>query len=158
MLSTINWKIIFEAVLWWRIVYGTLKTILGITLLGFVGTSFYKIFTTLMAHEIIEDPSDILIRTILPYIQSNPAEITYFVALYLIFWGLTEIFLSANLLKERLWAFPTTMIIVGLFVLYEIYRVSYTHSLILFGIIIIDIFILGIIYLEYTKAKVRQLH
>jgi len=156
-IENITFDLIFKTVLWWRILYGSFKILLGITLINFVGTSFYEIFRAIMSHEIIEDPTDLLIRVVSFFLQHSPQTITYFVSVYLIFWGFIEIFLSINLLREKLWAFPTSIITIGLFVVYEVYRVTHTHSLILLVIIIIDIVIVYIIYREYVRLKKERL-
>jgi len=139
--------------MWWRIIYGSLRLILGFTLLKIIGTPVSDIFYTLMEHEIIEDPNDLLIQITNPFIQHLPFTITYFLAGYLIFWGIMDIFLSINLLKHRLWAFSVSIYIIGIFVLYEIYRFSYTHSYILAGVILVDLIIIWLIKKEYDNLR-----
>jgi uncharacterized membrane protein len=60
------------------------------------------------------------------------------------------------LLRERKWAFPSGIVLIGLFILYEIYRFAHTHSLILVGVIIIDLAILWIIWREYQNRFVKN--
>lgn len=137
----------------WRIVYGVFRLILGLVLLHFVHTPITTLLFQLMHHEVVEDPQDLLIQTAHPLLQHFSYTVTYFLAFYLIFWGSIEIFLSINLLIRKLWAFPTSIILMGLFVLYEIYRVFNTHSLILVWIILIDIFVIWLIWKEYIRLR-----
>ena len=139
----------FRLAMWWRIVYGALKMLFGVALLRWATIDPAGLFYKLMSHEIIEDPGDLLIRIATPLVEHLSTSTTVFIALYLLFWGGVDVILSANILRHKLWAFPTALILIGVFVSYEIYRASYSHSLILGFIIAIDIFILWLIKKEY---------
>ena len=143
----------FRVSMWWRIVYGTLRIILGTTLLHLVGKPFSEIFYRLMLHETAEDPQDALFRFIHDTLEQHELTVTYFLASYLIFWGVIDIFLSVSLLRHKLWAFPVSLILIGFFVLYSISRFFHTHSLILLGVICVDVVIMFIIYREYRVLR-----
>lgn len=149
--NTDIYDLIFRVSMLWRILYGCLRLILGFILLRLINAPLSDIFYTLMNHELIEDPTDILIRAASPLFQHLSFTVTYFIAAYLIFWGLLDIFLSVNLLRERHWAYTTSIALIGAFVAYEIVRVWHTHSLILAGIIIVDLFILYLIRVEQKR-------
>ena len=137
----------------WRIGYGFFRILFGLALLKVVGTPLIELFSALMKHELVEDPSDILYSFITNILTSHPLYITYFLALYFIFWGIIDVVLSYNLIKHRLWAFPASFILISLFVIYEAIRFSYTHSFILLGVILLDTIILWLIWREYKKLK-----
>ncbi len=137
----------------WRIFYGFLRLTLGFILLRLIGVPLSGIFYKIMSHELIEDPTDFFVQTIGPLLQQMSVTITYFLAAYLIFWGIIDILLSINLLKRKLWAFPISICLIGAFVLYEIYRFSYTHSFALASIIVADLILIWLIKKEYCKLK-----
>ncbi|MBU1557454.1 DUF2127 domain-containing protein, partial [Patescibacteria group bacterium] len=139
------YEILFRIGLKWKIFYGFLRLILGFILFNFIGTPLADIFYKIMSHEIIEDPNDLLIQTFNPLLQHFSLNITYFLAFYIIFWGVIDIFISINLLKEKIWAFPISIYLISIFILYEISRFFYTHSFILLFVIIIDIILIWII-------------
>jgi len=141
----------FRAGMMWRIVYGLARIAAGVLLLYFVGTQLYDVFLTLMQHELVEDPNDLIFRLTANLFQHTPYAISYFLSSYLIFWGIIDIILSVSLLMEQQWAFPVSIAAIGLFVLYELYRLSYTHSIILAIVIAIDIALIWIINREYKK-------
>lgn len=147
------YDLFFRVGMGWRIFYGSLRLILGFTLLRLIGTPLSDIFYKVMSHELIEDPTDLLVQTASPLLQHLSFRVTYFIAAYLIFWGIIDILLSINLLKHKKWAFPISIYLIAIFVIYEIYRFSYTHSLILAFIIIIDIVLIWLIRKEYNKLK-----
>ena len=146
---------IFEYAMWWRIIYGTLRTLLGLGLLKLVGIPLITIVETVMQRELVDDPGDTLFNTVHHLLQLHPFTITYFLSAYMIFWGVTDIFLSIALLKHQLWAFPASLVLIAVFAVYEIYRFTHTHSLILLGIIGVDIFIFFAIQNEYKQIKWR---
>lgn len=137
----------------WRIGYGFVRILFGLALLKVVGTPLIEVVRTLIRHELVEDPSDILYNFITSTLTNHPLYITYFLALYFIFWGLVDITLSYNLIKHRLWAFPVSLSLISLFIIYEVIRFNYTHSLILLWIILLDTIILWLIWREYKKLK-----
>lgn len=141
---------LFEIGMWWRIFYGSIKAVLGFYLLTLTNASIPDLFRLLMRHELIEDPGDILYNIALPFLNSIDITITYFLAFYFIFWGVLDVFLSINLLREKYWAYTASLILMGLFVTYEIFRVFHNYSITLGLIILIDI---GILYLIRREQK-----
>jgi uncharacterized membrane protein len=151
--NTEIYSLFFRVGMWWRMLYGFLRLILGLFLLHLVGTPFADIFYKIMSHELIEDPNDLLVQVVGPLLQNFSLTVNYFIATYLVLWGIIDIFLSINLLKRKKWAFPISIYTIGILVLYEIYRFSYTHSFVLACVIIIDIILIWLIRKEYHKLK-----
>ena len=139
---------LFRIAMWWRIGYGFFRLIFGFILLNVVGTPISDIFYKLASHELTQDPNDILIQTLTPIVNNFPITITYFVAIYFLFWGILDITLSILLLKHKMWAFPLTIVLISGFVVYEVYRFTHTHSIVLLGVIVIDAIIALLIYRE----------
>lgn len=144
---------IFRIGMWWRVFYGFLRIVIGLTLIGKVGTSFSTVFYKLVRHELIEDPNDIFINFLSKILQNHPFSISYFLAIYLMFWGIVDIILSLNLLRHRPWAFPVSIFLITIFVCYELYRFFHTYSPILLGIILIDMIIIFLIKSEQRSTS-----
>lgn len=137
----------------WRIGYGFFRILFGLALLKVVGTPLIEVVSTSMKHELVEDSSDILYSFITNILSNHPLYVSYFLALYFIFWGVLDVVLSYNLIKHRQWAFPASFLLISLFVIYEAIRFTYTHSFILLGVILLDTIILWLIWREYKKLK-----
>jgi len=60
-----------------------------------------------------------------------------------------KIFLVAGLLRNRRWAYPAALAVFGTFILYQVYRFSYTHSLGLVALTIFDLAVMWLIWREY---------
>ena len=73
--------------MWWRIFYGTMRIIVGIWLLNLIDMPLSDLWHSLMSHELVEDPNDLLYRILNSFLQLHPLSVTYFLSAYLIFWG-----------------------------------------------------------------------
>lgn len=143
----------FRISMWWRIFYGFLRLIFGLAVLHVVGQPFSGVLYDLVGEEVTEDPHDILVHAFHVLVAHGSFTITYFIAIYLIFWGLIDIFLPINLLREKMWAFYASYVFIGLFVCYELYRLAHTHSQALAIATAIDIIMLWLIRHEHKKLQ-----
>lgn len=144
---------LFRLGMWWRILYGIIRLFVGFAFLKLVNTPLIDLLYKLTSTEIGEDPTDFFIGILNSFLQVHPLTVTYFLSAYLIFWGMVDIFLSVSLLKHRLWAFPVTLWLIALFVLYMFYRFTHTHSPILLATIVFDFWIFWLISREFKKIK-----
>jgi uncharacterized membrane protein len=76
-----------------------------------------------------------------------------FASLYLIGHGLVKMFLVYALWREKLWAFPVALWFIGLFVAYQLYRYTHTHSVALLIFALIDVCVSWFIWREYLARK-----
>lgn len=145
---------VFAAAMYWRIAYGAVRVFIGYKLLSLVGQPAVAVYQRLLRGELAET-HDVLFQYIGHTLAHHGFSITYFLAGYLLFWGGVDIFLSVSLLRHYLWAFPTSMLIMASFIVYELFRFTHTHSPILFGFILIDLFIIYLIYHERNRLIKR---
>lgn len=146
-------SLLFRLSMWWRIFYGVLRLVLGITMLRIVGQPLSQFVYTLMSHEISGRKGDAVLEMLYKLFEIHHVTASYFIASYFIFWGIVEIFLSTCVLKGIKSAYPVTMGLIVLFICYGAFRFTHTHSLILLSILIIDLGILYLINKEYKKIK-----
>ncbi len=136
--------------MWVRIGYGALRVLLGLTLLRYIGQPFSAGIFWLMSHE-FAGKHDLLIQLLKPLALHVHYHVTFFVALYLLFWGVLDIFLSLQLLWNRMWAYPVSLVLISCFMTYEFFRLLHTHSLVLALLIAYDLLALWLIWREYKK-------
>jgi uncharacterized membrane protein len=103
--------------------------------------------------ELIEDPNDFIARHLLSWSQNFSVETKDFYSFYLLSHGLIKLLLVAGLLLEKRWAYPASLVVLGLFVLYQLYRFSYTHGIGLIVLTVFDIFVMGLIWREYNLVR-----
>jgi uncharacterized membrane protein len=77
----------------------------------------------------------------------------HFFAFYLLSHGLLKAVIVAGLLREKLWAYPASFVIFGLFIAYQLYRYSFTHEVALIALSIFDLFVIALAVHEYRLLR-----
>lgn len=77
----------------------------------------------------------------------------HFYSLYLLSHGAIKILLVVGLLRQKLWSYPASLIVLSLFVAYQIYRFVYTYSVGLVVLTGLDIVVMGLIWHEYRLMR-----
>ena len=109
----------------------------------------------LTQEELTEDPRDFVATHLLSAAQHLTGATQSFYAFYLVSHGLIKVVLVAGLLREKLIAYPLSLIALGGFIAYQLYRYSYTHS---FGLIVLTIFDLIVIVLVWHEWRLLRKH
>lgn len=145
----------FQAAMYWRILYGGARVFIGYKLLAMVGLPAIEAYQRLLRHELSET-HDAVFQIIGRTLAQHGFSITYFLAAYLLFWGVMDIILSVSMLRHYLWSFGASIALMALFIAYELFRLSHTHSRALFGFMLIDLFILYLISHERERLVRRR--
>ena len=103
--------------------------------------------------ELVEDKHDWVANKLLEFSSHFSVEQHHFYAFYLLSHGVVKAVLVWGLLKERLWAYPASFVVFGLFIAYQLYRYSYTHDIGLIAISIIDLIVMALAWNEYRVFK-----
>jgi len=131
--------------------------ILGGLLFLFTGT-LSTILTNLTDQELLEDPSDFFathIQQFLPYLATHSQ---LFIAIYLLSHGIIKIFLVINLLRNKIWAYPTALVVLGLFIIYQLYRLTYGFSVTLILLTMFDVLLIWLTWHEYKIVKTKVMN
>ena len=128
---------------------GVLEVIGGLLLLVVSPATIDRVVTSLTQHELSEDPHDVLATHLLRTAHGLTAVL--FGAVYLLAHGLVKVILVTALLKNQLWAYPWTIAFLGVFIIYQLYRLSFQPSVGLTALTIFDAVIAWLIYREYRK-------
>jgi uncharacterized membrane protein len=111
---------------------------------------------TLTQHELTEDPRDFLATHLLHSTQNLAAGSLVFAALYLLSHGLVKLVLVWEILHNRLWAYLGLIYLTFGFMIYQVYRFTYSHSLSLVLLTVFDGVIVYLTVVEYRKRKSRR--
>lgn len=121
----------------------------GLALYLFSTTALVGFMNRLAAAELIEDPGDFLARHLLNFAKGFSVDAHHFYAFYLLSHGVVKIVLVAGLLREKLWAYPASFVVLGTFIVYQLYRYSFTHELTLIALSILDVIVIALAWHEY---------
>jgi uncharacterized membrane protein len=111
------------------------------------------VVATLTQQELAEDPRDMIANYLLHSAQHLSLGTKEFAAIYLLSHGAIKLWLIVGLLREKLWYYPVAMIVFGLFIAYQLYRFSFTHSAFLLLITAIDIAVIILTWHEYRYLR-----
>lgn len=80
------------------------------------------------------------------------------IGLYLLTRGLIKFLLIWAMLKNILWAYPWSLVVLGLFVLSQLYQIAMTQSLLIIGVTLFDLVVMYFIWREYKIVEAHQKH
>ena len=142
---------LFDLAVLMKAVFGFFE-ILGGTLLIISGKLLIDNFVIDMAkQEIADDPNDLIASFLINSANNFYYDAHIFAIVYLLAHGIVNIFLAVSLFKNKMWAYLWAIFFFGGFIIYQTYRFSHTHSIMLLVLTIFDIFIVLMIWLEYNK-------
>jgi uncharacterized membrane protein len=123
---------------------------IGGLVLAFVSTNaITSLVNALTQDELIEDPKDFVAAHLLSLAQNFTVSTQHFYAFYLLSHGFIKVFLVIGLLRNKLWAYPVSLVVLCLFIVYQLYRFSYTHGFGLIVLTLFDVMVMGLIWHEY---------
>jgi uncharacterized membrane protein len=132
---------------------GALEIIGGAILLFVRPTTLDQIARSLTEHELAQDPHDFIARHVLHSAGQLTHGSTLFAAVYLLSHGIAKVVLVIALLRDQLWAYPATIALLGAFIAYQLYRLSYRLTLGLTLLTIFDTFVVWLTWREYRSKR-----
>lgn len=145
---------VFEGGLLIKGASGALEFLTGAALLFISPASIHKFVAFITQRELLEDPNDRIANLLLTstqHIGGNRA----FLIIYLWVHALIKLIAVIGILKNQLWAYPFSLIMLGTLMLYQLYTIIFVHPGV--GIILLtifDVFILWLIWREFGKVKI----
>ncbi len=103
--------------------------------------------------ELTEDKRDFVATHLLAWARGFSIQQQHFYAWYLLSHGAVLLALAAGLLMRKLWAYPTMIAVLVLFILYQLYRYTHTHGLGLLLLTLLDVVVVGLTWHEYRLLR-----
>lgn len=143
----------FELSLWCKGAFALLEIIAGVAAYFVPPQRVLTLVLWVNKEEFVEDPRDLVVNLLLSTVQHLPASAEKFAAIYLLGHGVIKLWLIAGLLQKRLWLYPAAMSIFGLFIVYQLYRYTFTHSVWLLLVTALDVLVIVLTWHEYRHIK-----
>ncbi len=67
-----------------------------------------------------------------------------------------KIVLVAALLRDKIWAYPWMIAFLIVFIVYQIYRMTFAFSVGLLGLTVFDVLVVWLTYREYGKQRATR--
>jgi uncharacterized membrane protein len=103
--------------------------------------------------ELMEEPGDFIATHSLQLAQQFTVGTATVIGIYLLSRGLIKLGLVVALLKNQLWAYPASLVVLGLFIVYQIYEIIIGHSILITGITLFDFVVIYLIWKEYVIVR-----
>ena len=132
---------------------GVLEVVGGVLLLVVSPTTIDQLSRALTQHELSEDPHDFLATHLLHAAGSLTGSSLEFGAAYLLLHGLVKVVLVVALLRDQIWAYPWMIAFLIVFIVYQVYRMSFAFSIGLMALTAFDVVVVWLTYREYGKQR-----
>lgn len=133
--------------------YAVLETILGITILKVNPQVMNRIVLALLHQKLSINPGDFIATHLLRATQQFAVGGKHSASLYLLSHGVSKLIVVLSLLRNKLWSYPFLILMSSGFILFQGYRFVLTHSLVMIFLILCDIVVIVLTWLEYGKQK-----
>jgi uncharacterized membrane protein len=128
--------------------------ILSGVLLALVGAhAITRTVGSLARWQLGEHPHDPIATALLNAADGFTVQTEHFYAFYLVSHGVVNLALVIGLLRNKLWAYPASLVVLTLFVAYQVYRYSYTHGFGLILLTVFDLIVMALIWHEYRIVR-----
>ncbi len=134
---------------------GIAELIGGTLLLVVSPDTIQNIFLYFARGELIEDPGNRVLGYISHIVQGLSLHTQIFYGLLFVSHGVVKVFLVAGLMKNKIWAYPAAIAAFAIFVLYQVYQFSFSHSLFLALVTVVDVAVIWLIAHEYMEVRRR---
>ncbi len=132
---------------------GVAEVVGGVALLFVAPATLQSWARSLTAHELAEDPHDLIARHVLHSASQLSRGTTLFAAVYLLSHGLAKVVLVIAVLRQQLWAYPGMIVLLGVFIVYQLYRLAHRFTVGLTVLTLFDAFVVWLTILEYRRRR-----
>jgi uncharacterized membrane protein len=132
---------------------GLAELVGGLLLLFVTPDSIHHVVAVLTRGELSEDPNDLVARYLLHTADGLTGSAVIFGAVYLLVHGAVKIGLVIALLLNKLWAYPCMIIVLLIFIGYQLYRIVLQPSVALVVLTVFDALIVMLTWREYRRQR-----
>lgn len=141
----------FEISIILKALNGVAEIVLGASVFFITKETLTQLVAFIARVELSEDPGDLLANYLVRSVEHYTYTGQIYISVYLLIHGVLKVALVYCLLRKYLWAYPTAIVVFGLFALYQIFAYVHTPNLSLIFLTVLDLFIMVLTYLEYQK-------
>jgi uncharacterized membrane protein len=105
--------------------------------------------------ELTRHPNDVFASQLFQWAEHYSIDSARFAGFYLLSHGSAKLGLVIGLLHNQIWAYPISLVVFGIFVLYQTYLFTLNHSLTVLLLTLFDIMVMWFIWREYGNVRVR---
>jgi uncharacterized membrane protein len=152
-----NWlDRVFEVGIIGKGLNGAAELVGGLLLLFLSPDQIHRVVAALTQGELSEDPHDFVASHILHTANGLTGTAVLFGALYLLAHGIVKVVLVIALLLNKIWAYPWMIVVLLLFIGYQLYRIALDPTAGLIALTLFDLIIVALTWREYQQQRRRR--
>jgi uncharacterized membrane protein len=152
--KTKNWlDRLFEIGIIGKGLNGVAELVGGLLLLLLTPSRIHHLVASLTQGELSEDPHDFVASHLLHTANGLTGQAVLFGAIYLLAHGTVKVVLVIALLLNKLWAYPWMIIVLVLFIGYQLYRIVLHPTAGLIALTVFDVLIVALTWREYRQQR-----
>jgi uncharacterized membrane protein len=132
---------------------GVLEILGGLLLLLVSPGQLNAIARSLTQHELSQDPHDIIANHLLRATSGLTHGTTLYAGIYLLSHGIAKVVVIVAVLRGELWAYPAMIVLLGAFIAYQLYRLSFDLTIGLSLLTIFDAFVVWLTWREWQAKR-----
>jgi uncharacterized membrane protein len=145
----------FELGLMLKGIFALLEILAGIVAYFIDQNFLLNLILAAFHDELKGDPHDFVANILIQAAQNFSIGTQLFISLYLSANGVTKAVLIAGLLRGKLGYYPAAIVVFVLFVVYQVYRYSFTGSIWLLLLTLVDVAVIWLTLREYRYMRDR---
>ena len=132
---------------------GLAELVGGVLLLLVTPAQIVRLAVAWTHEELSEDPHDLVATHLLHTAHGLTGSAVTFGAAYLLLHGVVKVVLVTALLLDKLWAYPWLIVVLLLFIAYQLYRIVLDPTAGLVGLTVFDVVIVALTWREYREQR-----
>jgi uncharacterized membrane protein len=144
---------LFTVSIWLKGLHSAIEIVGGILIALISTDQVMTIVRTLTAEQLLRNPDDAVANYLIRSASELSIATKSFAAYYLLSHGVVKLFLVVNLLRNKIWAYPASLAVMVLFITYQVYRYTLTHSVALLILTAFDLLVIWLILHEYRLIQ-----
>jgi uncharacterized membrane protein len=144
---------VFEGGIIIKGVSGALEFLAGLLLVLVKPASLTGFLAFLTQREVAEDPHDRLANFVLHSADHFNSGVKVYAVAYLWIHAVIKLVAVIGILRNKLWAYPFSLITLSLLVVFQVYSMVVRFSLGMLLLTVFDLLIIGLIRREYAKVR-----
>lgn len=149
--------LVFDVTLWLKGAFAFSEILAGLAAYFVPQEFLIDLVYWVTTDEFGETKHDLVSNLLLQGVEHLSVGAKTFAAIYLLAHGVVKLWLIIGLLRQKLWYYPVSLIVFALFIVYQLYRYSYTQSIWLLFITAVDVLVIVLTWHEYRFLQ-RSYH
>lgn len=146
----------FEISLLLKGIAGLFEFLSGLAMLFINPPRLIRMTEYVTSHAFSNNPDSLIASELLSLSHSFSLSSQHFSIFYLASHGIVKCMIVYLLWQKKWWAYPLSIVVLVLFIITQMYRFTFTHSVMLVLLTVLDIVMIVLTYLEYRHLKLTR--